>query len=150
MNEMCLALGIFSRKVWINPNSVYDGECHVVNEVWDSSLNKWVMLDITNNFYWVDENKTPLSVLEIREHLANQEFCTPVSPEDNLNDLGKSLERNYENFLYIAKNMAYMQYCAENTVGESDEIYALVPEAFTYNAGNSLISREAVEAPPER
>lgn len=66
LNEMCLALGIYSRKVWIMPNSGYDNDCHVVNEVWDSSLNKWVMLDITNNQYWVDENGTPLSVIEIR------------------------------------------------------------------------------------
>ena len=46
-----LALGIYARKVWIMPNSGYDSDCHVVNEVWDSTLNKWVMLDITNNQY---------------------------------------------------------------------------------------------------
>ena len=49
LNEMCLALGIYARKVWIMPNSPYDSECHVVNEIWDTSLNKWIMLDITNN-----------------------------------------------------------------------------------------------------
>ena len=31
LNEMCLALGIYSRKVWIMPNSLYDRDCHVVN-----------------------------------------------------------------------------------------------------------------------
>ena len=49
LNEMCLSLGIYSRKVWINPYSKYEGYCHVVNEVWDNSLNKCVRLDITNN-----------------------------------------------------------------------------------------------------
>lgn len=34
LNEMCLALGIYSRKVWIMPYSDYDTDCHVVNEVW--------------------------------------------------------------------------------------------------------------------
>lgn len=150
LNEMCLALGIYSRKVWINPNSIYDEECHVVNEIWDSSLDKWVMLDITNNYYWVDKNKIPLSVLEIRDHIANQEFCTPVSPNDNLSDLENSLKQNYENFLYIAKNMVYTEYCTENTVGETDELYALVPKAFTINNKFMLISKKAIEASPQR
>ena len=48
LNEMCLALGIYARKVWINPISKYDSDCHVVNEVWDSRYNKWIMLDITS------------------------------------------------------------------------------------------------------
>ena len=38
LNEMCLALGIYSRKLWIMPYSGYDTECHVVNEIWDSTL----------------------------------------------------------------------------------------------------------------
>lgn len=148
LNEMCLALGIYSRKVWICPNSVYDSDCHVVNEVWDSSLGKWVMLDITNNYYWVDSGGTPLSVLEIREHIANQKFCTPVSPEETLDNLEKSLNRNYDNFLYIAKNMVYMKYCGENTVGEGKEFYSLVPEAVTFDTRCMLISKETIEASP--
>lgn len=150
LNEMCLALGIFSRKVWINPNSVYDKECHVVNEIWDTKLNKWIMLDITNNFYWVDENGMPLSILEIRDHLANQKFCTPVAPDDNLNNLEKSLERNYSNFLYIAKNMAYTYYCIEYTVGETDDLYFLIPEVFMPDDKTMLISKEAIEESPIR
>ncbi|GEM_PF-550671 len=154
LNEMCLALGIYSRKVWICPNSVYDSDCHVVNEVWDSSLNKWVMLDITNNYYWVDESGTPLSVLEIREHIANQKFCTPVSPADpldtldELDNLEKSLNRNYDNFLYIAKNMVYMKYCGDNTVGEGEEFYSLVPKAVTFDTRCMMISKETIEASP--
>lgn len=38
LNEMLLALGVYSRKVWIMPESIYDDECHVVNEVWDASI----------------------------------------------------------------------------------------------------------------
>ena len=148
LNEMCLALGIYSRKLWINPNSVYDQECHVVNEVWDSALKKWVMLDITNNFYWVDGNGTPLSVLEIRDHLADQEFCTPVAPDDDLKNLESSRKRNYDKLLYIAKNMAYMYYCVENTVGESDEYFFLIPKAWEEDGNITCISREAIEKSP--
>ncbi len=97
LNEMCLSLGIYSRKVWIMPYSDYDTDCHVVNEVWDSSLGKWVMLDITNNTYWLDENKTPLSVLEIRDKTALNEFCTPAEPGDNTNNL-QALKDKYRQF----------------------------------------------------
>lgn len=130
LNEMCLALGIYSRKVWIVPNSVYDGDCHVVNEVWDTTLNKWVMLDITHNQYWVDENGTPLSVIEIRTKGANQEFCTAVWAGDDLSDLQRSKAENIGSFLYIMKNMYRIQYCDTQTVGESEDRYFLSPKNF--------------------
>lgn len=147
LNEMCLSLGIYSRKVWIMPYSDYDGDCHVVNEIWDNSLNKWVMLDITNNEYWVDENNIPLSVLEIRDKAALQEFCTPVEVGDKTNNLQKLKEKHIGEFLYIVKNMAYMEYCTEYTVGESDSLYLLIPK----NAPSEspmLISRTAIENAP--
>ncbi len=128
LNEMCLSLGIYSRKVWIMPYSAYDTDCHVVNEVWDSSLGKWVMLDITNNTYWLDENKTPLSVLEIRGKTALNEFCTPVEAGDNTNNLQELKNKNIGNFLYIVKNMVWMEYCTEYTVGESKNYYILMPQ----------------------
>ena len=127
LNEMCLSLGIYARKVWIMPYSGYDSDCHVVNEVWDSRLGKWVMLDITQNQYWVDENGTPLSVIEIRNKGAMREFCTPVEAGDNLTDLKVLKEKHIGEFLYIMKNMVYMQYCSEYTVGEAKPFYTLLP-----------------------
>ncbi len=132
LNEMCLSLGIYSRKVWIMPYSKYDTDCHVVNEVWDSSLNKWVMLDITNNTYWVDENNTPLSIFEIRNKAALREFCTPIGVGDGTNDLQKLKEKRIGNFIYIVKNMVYMEYCTEYTVGESEKFYTLLPQNMPY------------------
>ena len=152
LNEMCLALGIHARKVWLIPASIYDQECHVVNEIWDNELSKWVMLDISNNLCWVDDKGSPLSILEIRDHLAERRFCTPVTPEDSLKDLEKSLEQNYGNFLYILKNMAWFYCPAVQGVGEADSMFILLPEVLT--AGESLqkmsreISREAFERPP--
>ncbi len=147
LNEMCLALGIYARKVWIMPNSIYDGECHVVNEIWDTTLEKWVMLDITNNQYWVDAEGTPLSVLEVRELGAKQEFCTPVFPGQELNDLEKVLNDNYGIYLYFMKNLVYMVYCDTQTVGESEILYYLLPEnlALVYEM---VISEEAVRCAP--
>ena len=147
LNEMCLALGLYARKVWIMPNSGYDNDCHVVNEVWDSTLNKWVMLDITNNQYWVDETSTPLSVLEIREKGAMREFCTPVRPGDSLTALETLKEKYIGDFLYIMKNMTYMQYCDCYTVGESENIYLLFPENLD-TEHELMISEDAVMRSP--
>ena len=147
LNEMCLSLGLYSRKVWIMPLSPYDSDCHVVNEVWDSSLNKWVMLDITNNQYWVDENGTPLSVLEIRRKGAEQAFCTPVCPGDDMKDLQKLQKKYMGNFVYIMKNMVYTEYCAEYGVGEIKPFYLLFPENLETEY-EYLIDLIAVECAP--
>ncbi len=152
LNEMCLSLGIYSRKVWIMPYSDYDTDCHVVNEVWDSSLNKWVMLDITQNTYWVDENKTPLSVLEIRGKVALREFCTPIGVGDNTNNLQGLKEKNIGNFLYIVKNMVWMEYCTDYTVGESVDFYALLPQniptEYKLSEHELLIDKSSIERSP--
>ncbi|MDE6598295.1 MAG: transglutaminase-like domain-containing protein [Clostridia bacterium] len=147
LNEMCLSLGIYSRKVWIMPYSDYDNDCHVVNEVWDGTLNKWVMLDITNNEYWVDENNTPLSVLEIRSKAALNEFCTPVEVGDKTNNLQKLKNKNIGDFLYIVKNMVYMRYCTDYTVGESQDKYMLLPQNMPTEF-KLLISIDSVERSP--
>lgn len=147
LNEMCLALGIYSRKLWIMPNSRYDGDCHVVNEVWDSGLNKWVMLDITNNEYWIDENGEPLSVLEIRTKGANQEFCTPVVVGEKTEDVQKLKKKHTGDFLYIMKNMAYMGYKDNYTAGEIGTTYLLFPENLKTDY-EYIISENSVSRPP--
>lgn len=147
LNEMCLALGIYSRKVWIMPYSGYDNDCHVVNEIWDTSLNKWIMLDITNDQYWVDETGTPLSVLEIREKGALREFCTPAVPGENLNNLKSLKAAHLSEFLYIMKNLAYTEYCSHYAVGEDETIYLLFPENLDTDY-EYIISEESVVCPP--
>lgn len=147
LNEMCLALNLYSRKVWIMPNSRYDNDCHVVNEIWDSTLNKWVMLDITNNEYWVDEAGAPLSILEIRYKGAMLEFCTPVEVGEKLKNLPKLKKKHIGDFLYIMKNMTYTEYCAEYTVGESETLYLLFPENLSTNY-EFIISKASIEKSP--
>lgn len=147
LNEMCLALGIYARKVWIMPYSGYDTDCHVVNEVWDSKLSKWVMLDITNNQYWVDESGTPLSVLEIRQKGAMREFCTPVEMGDKLGDWKALQTKHIGEFLYIMKNMVYTEYCSAYTVGEVKPYYGLFPKGIDPK-GLPRVSLQACEKPP--
>lgn len=147
LNELCLSLGMYARKVWIMPYSGYDGDCHVVNEVWDSTLGKWVMLDITNNEYWIDENGTPLSVLEIREKGALRQFCTPVSPGESMADPRALSDRHMGSFLYIMKNMAFMEYCPMYTAGETFPIHRLSPAALA-DDNKPPVSSEACMRPP--
>lgn len=147
MNEEYLALGIYSRKMWINPFSVYDGECHVVNEIWDSNYKKWIMLDTTNDIYWIGEEKVPLSALEVRQKFADQEFVTPVMPGESTEDLDALREKHMDLILYTAKNMAYFQYFLNYGVGEDDIIYSLLPETME-PVDSCLISEDTVKAPP--
>lgn len=147
LNEMCLALGIYSRKVWIMPYSQYDNDCHVVNEIWDSKLNKWIMLDITNNEYWVDEDGTPLSILEIRYKGATQEFCTPIHPDDSLDDLSSLKNKYIGDFLYIMKNLVYMEYCSSYSTGEGTTIYILYPKNFTTDYEYIIAESSCIKAP---
>lgn len=149
LNEMCLALGIYARKVWINPISAYDSDCHVVNEVWDEGYGQWIMLDITNNSYWIDETGKPLSVLEIHDLLSQHAFCTPAEPGDDLSSPEKLKEKHLDTYLYIAKNMVYMEYMGSYTVGETEPYYMLFPEGLPTKY-TLFVSRESVEARPQR
>ena len=58
--ECCMALGIYARRVSIMPFSPYDFDNHVVAEIYDRTLEKWIMLDPTTDGYFIDETKTPL------------------------------------------------------------------------------------------
>lgn len=147
LNEMCLSLGIYARKLWIIPLSACDDECHVVNEVWDSQYGKWIMLDISNALYWVDGNAVPLSAAEIRDRMINDEFCTPVCSDSDLKDLQKAHEKYSYYYSYYVKNLAVLKYMDTYTVGETLGCY-LLPVNFDLQSEVTLVSREAVEAEP--
>ena len=105
------------------------------------------MLDITNNTYWIDDNKTPLSILEIRNKAALDEFCTPVEVGEKTNDLQGLKDKNIGNFLYIVKNIVYMEYCTEYTVGESKGYYLLLPQNIPTEY-ELLISKNEIDSSP--
>ncbi|MGN1163417.1 MAG: transglutaminase-like domain-containing protein, partial [Candidatus Ornithospirochaeta sp.] len=147
LNEMLLSLGIPSRKLWIMPYSPYDDDCHVVNEVWDDEREKWVMLDITNNEYWIDGEGTPLSAIEIREKGGKMEFCTPLHPGEEDQDKSRLLEKHYGDFLYIMKNMVYLEYLGEYGSGEKGERLFLIPSTFQIMDG-AVVSPQSISAHP--
>lgn len=125
--ECCLALGIYARRVRIMPLSPYDFDNHVVAEIYDRTLEKWIMLDPTMDGYFIDETKTPLSLLEMRSRFANGEFITFVRSADSLKDVHKLREKHLDKNMYICKNLFYFQVEQYSTFGEKGDYLHFVP-----------------------
>ena len=128
--ECCLAVGIFARRVRILPFSPYDFDNHVITEVFDSALGKWVVLDPSTDGYFIDEGKMPLSLPEIRSKFANGAFVTFVSSRDDLDDVYKLREKYLEKNLYICKNLFWFQVEQENGFGEKGGFLQFAPRGF--------------------
>ena len=129
--ECCLALGIYSRRVVIMPFSPYDFDNHVVTEIYDRTLGKWIMLDPTTDGYFIDEAKTPLSLLEMRDKFANAEFITFVKSKDNMADIHKLREKHVEINSYICKNLFYFSVEKYSTFGSKGKYLNFVPANFS-------------------
>ena len=125
--ECCLALGIYARRVRIMPFSPYDFDNHVVAEIYDRTLEKWIMLDPTTDGYFIDETKTPLSLLEMRSKFANAEFVTFVRSADSLKDIHKLRAKHLDTNMYICKNLFYFQVEQHSTFGERGSFLYFVP-----------------------
>ena len=105
LEECCLALGIYARRVAIIPYSPYDFDNHVVVEIYDKKMKKWIMMDPTSDGIFVDENKIPQSLLEMRKKFAQNEFITYVPCMSKLKNL-KALQDKYSDAnAYISKNL---------------------------------------------
>lgn len=131
LEECCLALGIYARRVSIMPFSPYDFDNHVVCEIYDEGMGKWIMLDPTTDGLFVDINKTPLSLLEMREKFANNDFLTFVPSINRLSDLNKLKERYSEMNAYICKNLFYFKIGLECKFGVSKDYLTFVPVGYS-------------------
>lgn len=127
--ETLLAIGMKAKQVFIMPCSPYDDDNHVVTQVWIESMNKWIMLDPTFNVYLKNEKGEYLSILELRNHLANQE---PVffNKEANHNGNKWTDDTPREMTEYFAKNLFYFQFYEIHTFGGSESKFILSPEGF--------------------
>lgn len=129
--ECCMALGIYARRVSIMPFSPYDFDNHVVAEIYDRTLEKWIMLDPTSDGYFIDETKTPLSLLEMRSKFANAEFVTYVSSTSPLKDIEKLRAKYTDANMYICKNLFYFKIEKHSTFGEKYEYLYVVPSHYS-------------------
>ena len=126
MQDCCLALGIYARRVGLYPASPYDDDNHVACEIFDRRRGKWVMLDPTMGGY-VSDGKSPLSVLEMREKFAQNEHISVVFSRQSPRDIGALMGRNGKINAYYAKNLFYLVV----VLGEAGCAY-LIPENFDF------------------
>ena len=138
LQECCCAIGIYARRVSIMPYSPYDFDNHVVTEIFDRKLDKWVMLDATTDGYFIDETKTPLSLLQIRERFACGEFVTFVRTGESMKDIYKLREKYAQTNAYICKNLFWFKIERYAGFGEKGEFLWLVPQGFSVK--NNLIA----------
>lgn len=131
LQESCLALKIPARRVWIMPYSPYDMDNHVVTEIYDSTLKKWVMLDVTSNGYFVDEKGIPLSVIEMRQKFALNARCDFIKTVSECADVFTDKEAEaiyYER--YFAKNSFWYVVEKNNAYGDDGERLYCMPKGF--------------------
>ena len=131
MVECCMALGIYARRVSIMPFSPYDYDNHVVAEIYDRTLEKWIMLDPTTDGYFIDASKTPLSLLEMRSKFANAEFVTYASSTSSLKDIEKLRAKYTDVNMYICKNIFYFIIEKYSTFGQKNEYLYVVPSHYS-------------------
>lgn len=68
-------------------------------------MGKWIMLDPSTDGYFIDENRRPLSVLELREKFARQDYAAFTLCEEVETDLQKLWDKNMDNNAYFCKNL---------------------------------------------
>lgn len=131
LQESCLALKIPARRMWLMPYSPYDTDNHVVTEIYDDTLEKWVMLDVTGNGYFTDNAGVPLSVVEMRRKFALNEQCKfikTVSEYAKVFTDQKSESIYYER--YFAKNSFFYAVEKNNAYGDDGKRLYFLPKRF--------------------
>jgi len=103
--EMYLSMGIPARYVTCMPADPNDYECHVINTVWSSELNKWLYIDPTMDAWVTDENGTMLSIAEVRERLIN-DMPLRLCETANWNHETNQTKEYYLDY-YMSKNLYY-------------------------------------------
>ena len=103
--EMYLAMGMPARYVTCMPADPLDYECHVINTVWSSQLQKWLYIDPTMDAWVMDENGTMLSIAEVRERLINGQPLV-LCETANWNHESQQTKEYYLE-TYMAKNLYY-------------------------------------------
>ncbi len=131
LTECCLALGIYARRVGQMPCSPYDGDNHVVTEIFDRKRKKWIALDPTYGSYFSD-GTDPLSCLELRRAFGSRSPASVVLNRQNPAKIGELQKRNAGMNWYYAKNSYYFFFDSASAFGEPEGsgTFYVVPEGF--------------------
>ena len=113
-NEACLAMGIKARVIHGNAKKfIFNGEWHTFNAVYSSDQDKWIFMDPMKYAYFTDEDNTPLSISELRDHLIRGETLH-LNPDANYN--GSPFEKD-EYLNYLSKNLYRFSCSVESKFG---------------------------------
>ncbi len=134
LQECLLAIGIYARRCFMMPYSPFDMDNHVVVEIYDRNLNKWIMLDPTSNCYVVDKDNKPLSLFEMREAYGNNQKIFPIKTNQKKFDYEKQYNDMLETIVYYSKNCFCFFIDAISTFGDKDGVLVFAP--ITFNFGN--------------
>lgn len=134
LNECYLAMGFKSRFVTCMPRKMVN-DCHVINVVYSTTLDKWVWVDPTFDAYVVDENGVMLSIQEVRERMRDGRPYF-LNEDANWNNESPQTQKHYLD-TYMAKNLYYLV-CSDRsefdteTWREGKQLYyiALIPEGY--------------------
>ena len=137
--EMYLSMGIPARYVTCMPADPLDYECHVINTVWSSQLQKWLYIDPTMDAWVTDEDGTMLSIAEVRERLIKDQPLV-LCETANWNHESQQTKEYYLEY-YMAKNLYYFvckKYSQFNPESDyrpnpAEEDIRLIPVGFVNN-----------------
>ena len=142
LNDFYLAVGIKSRHITCMPYEQDYDDCHVVNVVFSTQLDKWIMMDPSFAGYFKDENEGYLGLSEVRERLINNDF---LEFSNHLNHNGKKYtQKTYKT--YMAKNLfrfscpAVSEYNYEAKRSEDRAYIELIPSNYV-TGQNAKITR---------
>ena len=98
-------------------------------------------MDPTTDGIFIDENKNPLSILEIRDKYAKNEFLTYAPSNSKLKDL-ITLEKKYQQMnIYICKNMFRFIIDKQNGFGNPKKYLFFTPHNYSIKE-NSITNME--------
>ena len=154
LNEMYLSMGIPSRYVTCMPKNPKDPDCHVINSVWSSQLQKWIWIDPTFYAYVKDENGNLLGIAEVRERLINNKPLVLNEDANWNNQTPQTKEKYLES--YMAKNLYWIQ-CVDYSRFNAESRYrntenknvALLPLGFEIDLPQGIINPKYVTHDPD-
>lgn len=132
LNECYLSLGIKSRYITCMPKETQFDDCHVINMLYSSELNKWIWIDPTFDAYVMDDKGNLLGIQEVRERLVKGLPLVLNADANRNRNVLQTKEEYLEN--YMAKNLYRLetpvisQYDSETWKnGKSIEYVELLP-----------------------
>lgn len=107
LNECYLSMGIKSRYITCMPKETNFDDCHVINMVYSTDLNKWIWIDPSFDSYIMDHKGNLLGIHEVRERLIKGDPLV-LNADANLNR-ERLITSDYYLEFYMAKNLYRLQ-----------------------------------------